>query len=126
MNEYLQKLSEVVARDPRYRIDAYLFVNGALGFLIEELGERRHVTGQELLEGIRRYALESYGPLSREVLNHWGVSRCADFGEIVFNLVENDLMGKTDKDSREDFHPGYDFYQAFEEPFLKPGPAGAS
>lgn len=116
-DEYYSKLGEIVEKDPRYDIEAYLFVQEALTFLIGELGRQRHVTGKELLEGIRRYALKEYGPLSRVVLEHWGVRRCGDFGEIVFNMVDKKLLGKTERDSKEDFADGYDFEEAFDKPF---------
>ena len=120
--DYYKRLRQIVKDDPRYDLEAYIFVNEALQSLLHELGEKRHVTGQELLTGIRKYALQQYGPLSRSVLEHWGVSRCEDFGEIVFNMVEKNLMGKTDKDRREDFEGGYDFREAFEAPFQPQAP----
>jgi uncharacterized repeat protein (TIGR04138 family) len=52
------------------------------------------------------------------VLNEWGIKCCEDFGDIVFNMVEFQLLGKTEQDSREDFKGGYDFEEAFRKPFL--------
>jgi uncharacterized repeat protein (TIGR04138 family) len=87
-----------------------------------------HVTGQQLLDGIREFALTQYGPMARTVLNEWGIRRCEDFGDIVFNMVEQGLLSKTDQDSREDFKGGYDFDSAFVWPFLPPSkqPAAAA
>jgi len=62
-----------------------------------------HVTGQELLEGIRQYALQQYGPMTVTVFEEWGVNHCRDFGEIVFNMVESGLLQKTETDTRNDF-----------------------
>ena len=78
------------------------------------------MSGQQLLEGIREFALRQYGPMAITVLDEWGVRRCEDFGEIVFNLVDHGhgLFGKTETDSREDFKGGYDFEEAFKKPFL--------
>ena len=81
-------------------------------------GKLRHVTGQELLGGIRDYALGQFGPMTMTVFEEWGVRSCADFGEIVFNMVEHSLLAKTERDSREDFKDGYDFADAFRKPFL--------
>lgn len=81
-------------------------------------GRVRHVSGQELLSGIRAFTLEQFGPMALVVLQEWGVRRCEDFGEIVFNMVENNLLAKTKKDSRDDFKGGYDFVEAFSKPFL--------
>jgi uncharacterized repeat protein (TIGR04138 family) len=78
----------------------------------------RHVSGQELLGGIRQFALEQFGPMAQTVFEDWGVRNCQDFGEIVFNMVEIGLLAKRDTDSREDFLAGYDFQEAFRKPFL--------
>lgn len=116
-------LGLILAKDPRYQRDAYLFVKDALDHTQkvvakEHKGERNHVSGQELLAGIRDYALTQFGPMTQMVFEEWGITRCEDFGEIVFNMVEIGLLGKTDQDSREDFTKGYDFDDAFRKPFL--------
>lgn len=110
-------------KDPRFEREAYLFVREALDFTQKTVakdtrGRLRHVSGQELLGGIRDYALEQFGPMAMTVLEHWGVKSCRDFGEIVFNMVEIGLLAKTEKDSRADFENGYDFVEAFRKPFL--------
>jgi uncharacterized repeat protein (TIGR04138 family) len=115
-------IDDILRRDPRFERDAYYFVRDGLDHTIKLRkkslqGADRHVSGQELLEGIRSFALQQFGPLTRTVLEHWGVKRCEDFGEIVFNLVEKGVLSKTDRDSREDFKNGYDFEEAFEKPF---------
>ena len=93
--------SEVVALirkdDPRFDRRAYDFVRLGLEHTVKELkkqntkrtGENEHVSGPELLRGLRDYALDQYGPLAKTVLNSWGVTRCTDFGDIVFNLIED-------------------------------------
>ena len=111
---------QLLKKDSRYGRDAYEFVSNALTFTLScaprEPG-RKHVTGQELSHGIRRYALQEFGPLAREVLRYWGLNSTADFGEIVYNLIDIGLMGKSDEDRREDFHGVYDLDTAFEEGF---------
>jgi uncharacterized repeat protein (TIGR04138 family) len=77
-----------------------------------EAGANHHVSGAELLEGIRDLALREFGLMSRTVFHLWGIERTDDFGEIVFNLVEAKLMSKTDKDSRGDFQGLFDLDQA--------------
>jgi uncharacterized repeat protein (TIGR04138 family) len=115
-------LDQILAKDPRYKRDAYLFVRDALDYTQKTAARERreglHVSGQELLAGIRDYALAQFGPMTITVLEDWGLTRCEDFGEIVFNVVESGLFSKTDKDSREDFRGGYDFEDAFRKPFL--------
>jgi uncharacterized repeat protein (TIGR04138 family) len=113
----------VVERDQRYDVDAYLFVREALTYTVKKLkknasGEDRHVSGQELAEGIRDYALEQFGPMALTVLNSWGIERTDDFGEIVFNLIEIGELGMQEEDRKEDFNGVYDFDVAFRIPFL--------
>src|SRR5690606_9311005 len=79
---------------------------------------QRHISGQELLEGMREYALDQYGPMTRTLFSEWGVNECRHFGEIVFQLVDYGVLGKTEDDKLEDFCDGYDFDQAFLKPFL--------
>jgi uncharacterized repeat protein (TIGR04138 family) len=115
-------LETIVAQDARYHRDAYQFVREALDHAQKLVGrgkkDVRHVSGQELLAGIRDYALKQYGPMAITVLEEWGVRASADFGEIVFNMVEKNLLAKTDQDSREDFKGGYDFEDAFRKPYI--------
>ncbi len=119
-----EELDKIVAKDPRYTRDAYFFVREALDHTQKMLGrpaiekEPRHVSGQQLLQGIRDFALQQYGPMALMVLNEFGIRRCEDFGEIVFNMVENGVLRKTPEDDRRDFAGGYDFDESFRQPFL--------
>ena len=118
-----EALEIIYAKDPRYDKDAYLFVREALDFTQKSIGRDtrgrvRHVTGQELVEGIRDYALQQFGPMALTVFEQWCVHNCQDFGEIVFNMVDFGLLAKTDKDNRMDFEGGYNFEEAFRKPFL--------
>ncbi len=121
--------NEIVAvickEDGRFDRRAYDFVRLGLDQTVKELRKKdgpraersRHVSGSELLEGLKAYALEQYGPLAKTVLNAWGVRRCRDFGDIVFNLIEYKVFSKTDNDRKEDFGDLYDFEEAFVKPF---------
>jgi uncharacterized repeat protein (TIGR04138 family) len=115
-------VEQILAKDARFHGHAYSFMREALGFtqkLIgkENMGKIRHVSGQELLDGVRQFALQQYGPMTFTVLEEWGIHNCQDFGDIVFNMVEIGLLSKTDNDSRDDFQNGYDFNDAFRKPF---------
>jgi uncharacterized repeat protein (TIGR04138 family) len=109
--------------DPRYARGAYYFLRQALDYSLRELQKRgeldktNHLSGPQLLEGIRLFAIDQYGPMARTVLENWGIKNCRDFGNIVFNLVECKVLGKTDQDSPEDFNGGYSFKAAFDKPF---------
>ncbi len=129
--------NEVVAlickEDVRFHRNAYTFVRQGLDFTVKELkksdsrraGRSLHVTGEELLMGLRAYALDQYGPMARTVLQEWGVGRCSHFGDIVFNLIEYNVFSKTDQDRREDFSEVYTFEEAFDTPFLPKTPRQA-
>jgi uncharacterized repeat protein (TIGR04138 family) len=118
-------IEQVALKDGRYSPQAYYFVFEALRYTQQMLGKNpvsgseveRHVSGRQLLEGIRRLALDQFGYMARVVLEQWGLRRTSDFGEIVFGLVANKLMGKTDDDSLSDFAGAYDFRDAFDEGF---------
>ena len=118
-----EALEQLLAQNTRHPRDAYLFVREALDYTQKAIvrknkGKLRHVSGQELLRGIREYALQQFGPMTITVFEEWGVQSCHDFGEIVFNMVESGLLAKTDKDRRADFKDAYDFDEAFRKPFL--------
>jgi uncharacterized repeat protein (TIGR04138 family) len=128
-------VDRIVEHDTRYAREVYAFVREALDFTQQRIhkGGRdrrdrkdRHVTGQQLLAGIRDYALQSFGPMTFFVLHEWGLQRCDDFGEIVFNLVEHGqgMFGKTEQDTRDDFKGAYEFFEAFRLPFLPQRCAG--
>jgi uncharacterized repeat protein (TIGR04138 family) len=71
-----------------------------------------------LLNGIRDYAIQRFGPMTLTVFESWGIKGTEDFGEIVFNMVGEGLLGKTDNDSPNDFKNIYDFDITFRQPYL--------
>ncbi|MCX6905299.1 MAG: hypothetical protein NTW03_17835 [Verrucomicrobia bacterium] len=118
-----EELEKILAKDSRYDREGYFFVREALDYTQKALGrppknEIRHISGKQLLEGAREYALAQYGPMALTVLNEWGIRCGEDIGEIVFVMVEGNLLAKTDQDSREDFKGGYTFEEAFRKPFV--------
>jgi len=134
---FSEAVANIIARDNRYGSEAYAFIRDALDFTIkmrrkgnrdEERPSGRHslertkscsnVSGRELLDGVRQYALKEFGPMVVTVLSYWGIHKCEDVGDIVFNLIEEGIFGKSDQDSISDFKPGFDFNEAFVEPFL--------
>ena len=113
VKELFKTIDKICARSPRYAPESYLFTLAALHFTVAALPEPRHVTGPELLAGIRQYALDQFGAMSRAVFEHWGVQATEDFGRIVFALVEAQVLGKTEEDSLEDFREVYAFDESF-------------
>ena len=98
----------------QYKFEAYSFVMAGLHHTVSKLPKSRHITGAELLEGIREYTLEQFGPMARTVLNYWGIFATEDFGKIVFALVEVGILRKQPEDKIEDFQNVYSFEQAFD------------
>jgi uncharacterized repeat protein (TIGR04138 family) len=139
MSESTRQIARLLEEDRRYPFEAYVFIFEALHYAQNELNmgadqpsdvaaesptddesgpaAEHHVTGQELCEAIRRYALEQYGYMAKTVLNNWGLHTTGDFGEIVFNLIRIGQMRKTPADTRVDFDNLYDFDVAFRQGF---------
>ena len=116
-----EAVEQAIERDPRYQPEAYAFVRDALHVAAKKFrgdSDDQHVTGQELLEGVREHALREFGPMAWFLLQEWGVLRGEDVGRIVYNLIECEYFGRNDGDSIEDFAGGYDFEEAFTQPFL--------
>ncbi len=122
-SDFMQKVSALAAEEGRHDVQAYLFVFQALEHTLRRIGRRRHVTGQELLKGIKDLALANFGAMGKAVFNQWGVRDSTDFGHIVFSLVAAGLMSKTDTDDISDFSEGFDFDETFEVEYV---PAGLS
>ena len=124
--EFNEIVGLICKEDSRFNRKAYTFVRQALDHTVKELkkktpertGKSQHVTGAELLDGIRSFALEQFGPMTKTVLTTWGITRCSDFGDIVFNLIDYNVFSKTESDRREDFANLYDFEEAFVKPFV--------
>ena len=124
-SEFADTVALICKEDNRFDRQAYNFVRLGLDHTVKELRKKdssgsvrmRHVSGQELLEGIRKFALNQFGPMTTTVFEEWNIRHCRDFGEIVFNMVEIGLLAKTEKDTRDDFQNGYDFTDAFRKPF---------
>ena len=136
--DFAEIVGLICKEDTRFDRKAYDFIRLGLDHTVKELknkesssraGRSRHVSGPELLEGLRVYALEQFGPLTKTVLESWGIRRCADFGDIVFNLIEYNVFSKTENDRKEDFSDLYTFEDAFVKPFLpaksRRGPSSA-
>ncbi len=109
----LHTIKKIISADPRYRTDAYVFVLEALQYTRKRINATGHVTGEQLLNGIKHLALEKYGSMAKMVFEHWGVSATIDFGNIVINMVDHGLLSKTPEDKLDDFKDVYDFEDVF-------------
>lgn len=112
-------LRKLALKDGRYTPEAFQFLYEALDTALQlagretEEGAARHVTGKELLAGMRRHAELQFGPLAGAVWRAWGIRDTLDWGRIVFLLVEEGMLNRQESDSIEDFRSGFDFDEAF-------------
>ena len=111
--ELLRKIAKISEKDGRYSKESFLFILASLEYILSKLKKRRHLTGQELSKGIAEYAREQYGYLAKTVLNNWGLYTTLDYGEVVYILINDGLMNKTEDDKKEDFADAYDFDEEF-------------
>lgn len=119
MDQAIAKLRE---QDSKYAPAAYHFIRRSLDHSLRKLKREdadcpAHVSGKELLEGFRELALAEFGPLAKTVLEDWGITKCAEVGEIVFQLVSMGVLGKNENDRIDDFEEFWSFAEAFEIPF---------
>jgi uncharacterized repeat protein (TIGR04138 family) len=122
-----KSLEQLVAELDLYPLEAFHFIQQGLGYSVEKFhagltdpAVRRHISGRELCEGLHEYALMKWGLMARTVLRRWNINSTLDFGRIVFAMVDNGFLKKTDEDSLEDFRDVYDFKSAFESSYRIP------
>ena len=118
-----QAVIEATRQDPRYAADAYLFLRDALDMTIKTMQQGRndavnHISGAELCEGLRDYALQQFGPMVPTIFETWGLATTRDIGEMVFNLIRTGAFSRSKSDKVDDFNDVYTFAEAFEKPFL--------
>ena len=106
--------ADIVAKDGRYAPNAYAVLMDVFGFLAEK---SPNVSSEDIMEEFRETVLDEFGPLSYCVLEEWGVTRCEDLGEMMFNLADSGRVGRSDEDAKESFIDGYDFREACLSPF---------
>lgn len=102
-------------RDTRYRLGGYEFILNGMEFYLTSLGEKRHVSGQELTQGLLLFSIKQFGPLAKSVLHFWGIDQSDDLGNIVYNLIDIGIMSKQTDDSIEHFHAILDYETFFKQ-----------
>ena len=117
--EFFSIISTICEQDRRYFPEAYEFVMEALSFSQNKFKKSRHVSGQELLLGIKFLLLKKFGPMTMTVLKHWGIKTTDDFGNIVYNLVQNKILAKDTQDHYDSFKNAYDFDEVFNKGYRK-------
>jgi uncharacterized repeat protein (TIGR04138 family) len=114
---FWEAVDEIRSRDGRFRREAYGFVMAALGATVQALPDERrtnlatrHLSGQELLQGVIRLARQEFGRFAPVVFREWGIASGEDIGSIVFQLVESRQLSARREDSIEDFRGGLDLF----------------
>jgi len=113
-SEFWSTVEKIRALDGRYTPEAYGFVMDALEYAIQQVGERRHISAAELMDGLCAFARHSYGIMSFTVLETWGIRRSEDVGSIVFQLVGEGILSRREEDSVDDFKDVVDLHAALE------------
>jgi uncharacterized repeat protein (TIGR04138 family) len=111
--DFYQLAEELFAQDPRYKPDAYEFLIQGLYFTQKKLKRVGHVSGRELSEGLRDFAIEQFGPMAQTVFSHWGITLTQDLGNMVYNMINKGMLSRTEEDSLDDFKDVFDFQEAF-------------
>jgi uncharacterized repeat protein (TIGR04138 family) len=109
------ELGRLQERHPRFHERGYQFVLEALTLVTQALDEPRHLTPREVAEGVRKLALDRFGPMARTVLGYWGIRDTEDVGRVVFAMIEQGILTAHETDRREDFADAFDFEEAFEQ-----------
>lgn len=117
--EFYTIVGAICARDQRYHPASYEFVMEALSFSQKKFKKSKHVTGHELLQGIKALLLKKFGPMTMNVLDYWGIKQTDDFGNIVYRLVEYKILSKDEQDHYESFKNAYDFTEVFDKGYRK-------
>lgn len=121
--QFEQAIVSILGRDKRFDPHAFFFLKDSLDYTLKRAadgnsGLSRHVSGGELLEGFRDLALEQFGPMASTLMKEWGIRECSDVGEMVFLLIEEQMFGKQDSDTKEDFLGNFDMQESLTQPFL--------
>ena len=120
MSDVLDALIEEISQqDNRYKEDAYTFVLEALSYTKKKFTRDHHVSGLELLEGVKQLLMRRFGPMTLTVLDYWGIKETQDIGNIVFNLIQKKVLSKTEEDDIAHFKDVYDFTEVFDRGYRK-------
>ena len=118
-DEFYSIIFNICEHDSRYYPEAYGFVMEALSFSQKKFKKSKHISGEELLAGIKALLLNKFGPMTLVVLKHWGIKATDDFGNIVYNLVENKVLAKDTHDHYDSFKNASDFDEVFNKGYRK-------
>ena len=129
--DFQTAVKRIVGNDKRYNIEAYEFIGEAVNYTAMKLKKdtkelkSRHISCQELLRGVSEYAISHYGPMAGDVFEHWGLDSSKAIGNVVFNMIKEQLLSASEDDSLEQFEKGPSFSELFRKPFQPSGKISA-
>ena len=124
---FLLTIQKILDKDSRFHPEAYSFINDAVIYTVSQINTQkerseRHISGFQLLEGIKDFAVSQFGPMAYEVLSSWGLKDSLSIGYVVFNMVDHQLLGKSENDSISDFDNAFDLKEELLKPFQPSNP----
>ncbi len=99
-------IARLARRYQNYRSEAFHFICRAVAFVNREVMEkhtRAHINSCQLTRGAQQLAINEYGPLALDVLQHWGIKSSRDIGNLVFALTEEKILITSEQDKPDDF-----------------------
>lgn len=103
IHETRHKIEKFCAESGKYAPDAYEFVTNCVIAQVNALTSARHLSAQELLQGLVQQLEEDFGFLTASILEYWQIKTASDIGEIVFDLIELKILSASEDDKRSDF-----------------------
>ncbi len=100
----------VSGRDTRFKPESYGFILASLDFHRSKMDQDGHLEAEELIASVIELALLKFGPMAESVFKHWGVNESIDVGSIVYNLIDLDILSKTEEDTHEQFKTKTPFF----------------
>lgn len=127
-------VAQILEHDNRYPARAYDLMPAVIDYTVrhpapadpsEPPRPQGHVSGRQLAIGFRDYLLAEFGPFAADLLDEINIRSTDDIGNLVYNLISVGVFGKTNADSRADFHAVYDFKEAFRDYYAPRDPKDA-
>lgn len=127
-------VAQILEQDNRYPARAYDLMPAVIDYTVrhpapadpnEPPRPQGHVSGRQLAIGFRDYLLAEFGPFAADLLDEINIRSTDDIGNLVYNLISVGVFGKTNADSRADFHAVYDFKEAFRDYYAPRDPKDA-
>jgi uncharacterized repeat protein (TIGR04138 family) len=102
MIDLLEGIHQIVQKQGKYPAAAYVMIYNTLHWL-QEKGQEGHIAGPDLARAVFFYTIDTCGFLAKTVWQQLKLERSEDIGEMVYHLVDANLIGKVPTDNQSDF-----------------------